>query len=241
MTEHFYLATPNPRICYAVTLVMIISSQLTLSCIEIILVIRVYLLYNRSRRIKYTLTAIYTLGLSFEVLGHAFVIAGLNKDERSCTFEKSSPISFIMFSAGVTIVQGTMITMTCLQSYKTRQWSWLRSPITDLMLRDAFTVFLFLILLLSSIITLEILEHLPIQIWNSAFSWYISILSIIVCALSEHWRELIPDCNQGCRLILGMQQLAVSSESPPGLEFTSMMPSTNLASEHPQNHDASMQ
>lgn len=58
----------------------------------------VYMLYNRTRRMKYFLGTVYTIGLLLETFAQAFIIAHLHKDERACIAEPAEPTLLIIFS-----------------------------------------------------------------------------------------------------------------------------------------------
>ncbi|KAF9447288.1 hypothetical protein P691DRAFT_129798 [Macrolepiota fuliginosa MF-IS2] len=206
--EYLYVAHPHPKLCLLSLLTKIVSSQLILVGVEIVMLIRVYILYNRGRRIKYFLATIYTIGLSLQMFANTLIISHLHKSERACLVEPAHWVPLLIFSAGTGITQGTLITMTCLHTLKARQWAWLRMPLTGMMLRDAFVVFGVLLVLVSTISTIEIVEHLPMPFWNAAYAWYISILSIA-----------------GCQLILGIQRLIppVTNGSSEGIQLTSVV------------------
>lgn len=115
------------------------------------------------------------------------------------------------------------MTMTCLRSFKTRQWSWLRTPLAGLILRDPLMVSLFLLgrlgcdrlgVFLLTVSSSPFVDRLHSRSHTSPFM-ECCICMVYLCTVNSGtysplislWMSLTT--TKGCRLILSMRKLVI--------------------------------
>ncbi|KAF8148464.1 hypothetical protein B0H34DRAFT_265077 [Crassisporium funariophilum] len=183
------------RLCVGSSVFKAIVAQQALTCVEIILVVRVYALYNQSRRVKYLLCTVFLTAFTLEMTANVLVVRSLAAG-KSCK-PKASPMAAVtFFGVGAGLMQSMTLAMTLFKYVAGRRYGWTRTPLSSLMLRDGLAAGFLVFALLAVIFAYEGFQRLEMVIGNAAFSWYITLVSAT-----------------GCRLILNMRKLADSHPS----------------------------
>ncbi|KAF8814052.1 hypothetical protein BYT27DRAFT_7082978, partial [Phlegmacium glaucopus] len=191
-THKVYELPQRVRLCVATYVYKSVVGHQALTCIELILLIRVYALYNRSRRIKYFLCTAFLTNFSVELWGNSQVIRSVIKGN-SCIADATPSTSLIAFGASASLFQGLILCMTLFKYVAGHHYGWARTPLTSLLLRQGIAVCFLTFGMVVVNLTYEKMRTSDAEFSNAAFAWYMSLLSVA-----------------GCRLILDMRKLAVS-------------------------------
>ncbi|KIK07564.1 hypothetical protein K443DRAFT_128963 [Laccaria amethystina LaAM-08-1] len=169
-----------------------VTAQIATTCVELILLVRVHALYNRSRKSGVLLALVFITGFALEVTSDIRVIKSvIDGQHKICTPPPYERVALALFAAGVGLVQSTLLLMTVSKVILGRKLGWARTPLVSLMLRDGVLVF--------ALLVGEHYDHLfflarsmGVLIWNAIFSWYVSLLSIVGCRVIMNMRRLGP-------------------------------------------------
>lgn len=188
-------ASPSPKICFVAYIAKAVTSQLVTTCVEGILAVRVHALYNCSFRTGVFLVTILILGTALEIAGTATTLAHLEPGIGGsiCVPDRCPAATLAIYASGTGIIQITLLVMTLFRILVNRHTGWMRTPVVSLVLRDGILVFVMLAIMTSVLISFEIMRTAGVLVWNAAFSWYVTLLSIA-----------------GCRLVMNMRKLAVN-------------------------------
>ncbi|PPQ95905.1 hypothetical protein CVT26_015591 [Gymnopilus dilepis] len=183
----------DPSICRGALVFKPIVAQFGLMLVEIILLIRVYALYNQSFKAKYLLLAIFIISTAMETIGNAMVVHDLAK-ARGCETPGVDNKALALSGVGAGLCQSVIFIATLLNLCLGRRR---RTPLTSLMLREGVVSFILLLVLLAVLMAFEVVRELYVKdgdakgIGEVVFSWYLALISIA-----------------GSRLILNMRQVA---------------------------------
>ncbi|EDR10468.1 uncharacterized protein LACBIDRAFT_325117 [Laccaria bicolor S238N-H82] len=187
-----------------------VTAQIATTCVELILLVRVHALYNRSRKSGILLGLVFITGFALEVTSDIRVIKSvIDSPNNICMPPPYERLALALFAAGVGLVQSTLLFMTVSKVILGRKLGWGRTPLVSLMLRDGVIVFALLIgehydrypfsrvlsssqVVVTLIITFEIAQNMEVLKWNAIFSWYVSLLSIVGCRVIMNMRRLGP-------------------------------------------------
>ncbi|KAF9477085.1 hypothetical protein BDN70DRAFT_934505 [Pholiota conissans] len=187
----------NPRhnLCYISVILRGVAAQLTTTCVETILMIRVHALYNCSRKTGLFLLAIMVIGTSMEVAGSSMSMMRLQPGPQGtmCIPEPCPIGTLLTFVAGCALIQGTLFVMTVSKIVCHRKTGWIKAPVVSSMLRDGFVIFVTLIIIISGIIASDRLRNKRVVVWNVGYSWYLSLISVVGCRLVLNIRRLTVD------------------------------------------------
>ncbi|PPR06733.1 hypothetical protein CVT26_001338 [Gymnopilus dilepis] len=193
--------SPEQNTCWRVYVLRSVTVQLSTTCLEAILMTRVYALYNCSFRSRLILAGAFTAGAILEFTGSIIAVTHIEPGPGGdwCSPEPSTPLALSLFASGVGVIQITVLVMTASQYFFTRKAGRIvRTPMVSLMLRDEISIFLLLSVVFASVSIFEILRgYMTFSvedgslIWNASYAWYISLTSIA-----------------GCRMILTLRRLA---------------------------------
>jgi len=203
----------NGLSCVGIFVYKTVMAQQTLTCVEIILLIRVYALYNQSRRVKYFLCTIFLAACVLEIWSSGRIIVALMMG-KSCIPAIIPFASVITFCASASCYQGLILCMT-LFKYFVGHHGRARTPLTSLILREGIMVCFLTFGLLIINATDGGIRMAGLRLGNAEFAWYISLLSVV-----------------GCRLILDMRKLAVSDENYWNDYEIDLTSNLDLASHH---------
>ncbi|KAF9485716.1 hypothetical protein BDN70DRAFT_916825 [Pholiota conissans] len=194
---------PRHKLCAINVILKGTAAQLTTTCVEIILMIRVHALFNCSRKTGLFLSTIMVIGTSMEVAGSSMSMIRLRPGPQGsmCIPEPCPTGTLFTFVAGCVLIQGALLVLTVTRIVQHRKTGWMKAPVVSSMLRDGIVVFLTLIIIISGIIATEMLRNQRVVVWNVGYSWYLSLISAV-----------------GCRMVLNIRQLAVE-EVPPNEEY----------------------
>lgn len=190
------------RIWYSCQVIVALHSM---SSLELILMTRVYALYNKSRRVWWLFFTLY-------ISENAIVVIGLfvhypGSDFQAIEVVRHLPASFSYFGFCTLLVQLIIIILTLLRYLS---GSWKTVPIVRLMLRDGTLSFsaLTVVVLIMSIFTIQ---RRPFAVVG--FSWLLTVMSSVTC-----------------RLIINMLKLPMDTTYPEG--STGIQFSTIFTSQH---------
>jgi len=175
-------------ICSEIFIFKAILAQLGLTLVEMILLIRVYALYNQSFRAKWLLTSVFVISTTLETTGNSLVIQALARTSR-CIPPILDRKALMIFGIGAGVCQSIVFIMTIAKLVAGQQR---RTPLTSLMLKEGVVTFLLVFALVAIMIAYEIIRNIDMGVGNAAFSWYTALLSVT-----------------GSRLILNMRKVAV--------------------------------
>ncbi|PFH53497.1 hypothetical protein AMATHDRAFT_1154 [Amanita thiersii Skay4041] len=184
------------HLCFALHISRAIAAQLTLNNVELILLIRVYALYNRSPRIRSALVAVFTIGLLLEVAGHILFLRA--SPGFMCETQDTSFSAFLLFGIGASTVQSSTVALI-FAKYIFDRHTWSRTPVMLILIRDGAIISclsLGIIAVAASYHAIRRMEYLSWEqmSWDAAFSWYLTLLSIC-----------------GSRLILSMRKVQTNA------------------------------
>jgi len=186
--------------CVGIFVYKTVMAQQTLTCVEIILLIRVYALYNQNRRVKYFLCTIFLTTCALETWSNGRIIKTLLKG-KSCIPEIPPFAAAVTFCASASCYQALILCMTLFKYFVVHRER-ASTPLTALMLREGFqTCFLTFGMLVINV-TDGGIRTTGLRLGDADFAWYISLLSVM-----------------GCRLILDMRKLAVSQDENYEIDY----------------------
>ncbi|KAF8876726.1 hypothetical protein BD779DRAFT_1677626 [Infundibulicybe gibba] len=170
-----------------------VVGQVLMTGIEIIMMIRVFALFNRSSRIRKLLISVFSVSFILEMIGTIMIICTVHFPSEEYHRSDASPMSLAFFGAGIGISQSVIAVMTSGKYIAALQHGWARTPLVSLMIRDGGLVFTLLAMFLSIIVFYEVSGELSPALWHAAYAWYIALIS-----------------TAGCRLIINMRSLVLS-------------------------------
>ncbi|KAF8637186.1 hypothetical protein AX17_002983 [Amanita inopinata Kibby_2008] len=162
-----------------------------ITCIELIAFLRVYVLYNKSARIRTLLLLVFTTGSTLESIG-VFTRSRSLVLETSCSPLKTGTTGGMFLLMGLGMNQSVVIFLIIAKLVMTRSVGWGRTPLASLMMRDELGI----VLLFAVLGSVGLVGSIPSQskLRNVKFPMFIALLS-----------------TSGCRLILGMCRLVRAS------------------------------
>ncbi|KAF8881257.1 hypothetical protein BD779DRAFT_1025887 [Infundibulicybe gibba] len=178
-----------------------------MSSVNALLMLRVYALYDRSRRVATFLVTILfmdVVSLSAQALylcAETVVVPEVPIFDEACLM-KQTPSAVLSSSIEVLVIQGTLWGMTWWKSNRSEPWT--RTPLISLVVRDGAFVFVGLFAILVITLPYALLVR---SVEHVVFSWSISLMAFIAC-----------------RLIINLLQLNTSGAGTQGdLELTSFI------------------
>ncbi|KAJ8594131.1 hypothetical protein M405DRAFT_730282, partial [Rhizopogon salebrosus TDB-379] len=207
-----YLNSGNTSksICFMWYVYGAVLAQLHTTAIEIILAVRVYALFNRSRRIAILLGLLMMLEyiMLVIVVGKCFPAIVIPP---YCILSKPLPESVYLmqvslFSIVILVTQTTILGLTLMKHILAKRAGWGRTPLVSLLIRDGTTAYFIICMIFFLMVSLcKLHDERSVII----FFWTISIVS-----------------SYGCRLIINMQRLTDDGKthSVPHPRITSQYP-----------------
>jgi len=193
ITNHFLILNmqskyPVPmHMCRTWWIYQTIVGHTTMISVELILMLRVHALYNRSFRIGFI--------LSLALLGEIIVICICGRRtltivnfDAVCAVAGKIPRDAIYLAAGPVFTQTVILALTALKHLFAIRQGWGRTPLVSLMVRDGALVFVVISTLLALTLIFVVTQDTLTQI---LFFLFVSVVPAL-----------------GCRLIANMQQLA---------------------------------
>ncbi|KAF8958111.1 hypothetical protein BDZ97DRAFT_2061890, partial [Flammula alnicola] len=197
--------------CTGIFIFRATTVQLSMTLVEMILLIRVYTLYNRSFKVKCLLTGIFFTSVVTEMAGTGIIIRNL-PESKSCVPPKAEKKGLVLFMTGAGLCQLLILVMSLNKLVARGRWS--RTPLTSLMLREGIVAFLLVLgnsifhmqhfsrltilfaVLLTAMVVYEILRSLDIDVGNAAFSWYLTLMSMGASRLILNIRKIAATHNR---------------------------------------------
>ncbi|KAF8169225.1 hypothetical protein BJ912DRAFT_1048451 [Pholiota molesta] len=173
--------------CSGIFVFKAVIAHASLVMLEVILLIRVYALYNRSHKIKCFLTIVYVLALLLELVGITFVIRRLLQHQ-GCSPPKLEKISLLIFGLGAGHIQFILFALSLYKLIWDGRLS--KTPLTSLLLREGVVVFLVVTAITAILITHELAHNLKLDFARATFSWYLSVISMAASNLILNMRKL---------------------------------------------------
>ncbi|TFK67633.1 hypothetical protein BDN72DRAFT_89317 [Pluteus cervinus] len=208
-----------PQLCVAANIHRTVSGQIAISALETILVVRVYAFYTGHKSARRFLKVLFVVGFVLQVIGNAYIIRHLLA-AFSCHIPDISS-GLLYFGAGAGLNQSTIIILTTAKYVVGYRQGWARTPLVFVMIRDGAVVFLILSVILGVIISNELLERLSLAFWHTAFSWYITLLSIAGCRLVLNMRQIANEANATAVASPQLTSINVTQSSSALLSLTS--------------------
>ncbi|KAF8160651.1 hypothetical protein B0H34DRAFT_795539 [Crassisporium funariophilum] len=188
ITSHMTMVTIALRNWY---MCQVIVGSILMSAVEIVLMARVYALYNKNIWVGLGFIALIIGELTTVVIGVVMNIPGDDFGLESLLL--TSPISYTYFGIGAIISQITILGLTLMKYRTAVRGGWEKVPIMMLMVRDGTVAFFILLIATTMTVVATSTQNEYAPIGNS---WF---LSIVACA--------------GCRLIINMQNLPNRTET----------------------------
>ncbi|KAF8169224.1 hypothetical protein BJ912DRAFT_933922 [Pholiota molesta] len=115
-----------------------LMGHLCLNVLEMILLIRVYALYNKDPRVKYFLAVVFVSSSVLEITGTTLVIRSLLRMD-GCQPPKTGKITVATYGSGAGLFQFVIFTMSLYKLVCDGRLS--KTPLTSLMLREGIIVY----------------------------------------------------------------------------------------------------
>ncbi|KAG1839327.1 hypothetical protein DFJ58DRAFT_812690 [Suillus subalutaceus] len=138
IVEYFSGGRGSPSSCLAWNIYASLVSQVHITAVEMVLAVRVYALFNRSRRIVLLVGFHILLEVISSVVNAVYTVRA-TKYHGYCIFSKP-PHQLMYHSIIVLSTQITLMSLTLLKTILTRRSGWGRTPIVSLLLRDSSAV-----------------------------------------------------------------------------------------------------
>ncbi|KIM38835.1 hypothetical protein M413DRAFT_29780 [Hebeloma cylindrosporum] len=162
------------NMCVAISVCKAVVGQFGMILVELILLIRVYALYNQSYQMKYILVGSFTIATLLETTGTVILVRSLFPLVAACQPPKASRKGLLVFGTGAGFCQCIIFIMTSYKFVTRRSSGWARTPLTSLILKEGVITFI----LVLGMIVHEVVRNLNPDGEIAAFSWYISFISI---------------------------------------------------------------
>jgi len=160
---------------------------------ELILLVRVWALYNKGPRVGFFLLSMYLCGFVILVYANVRVNMVLQLDG-TCLVMKTPPEAYILAIYPL-VTQAVIWTMTWykkVRSFGDGSWYGMGGPIATLMFRDGLLAFMFITAIFPVLLSYSVYVH---DLTNSVWTILVTVLSI-----------------GGCRIIMNMQRLKIPRE-----------------------------
>ncbi|KAG9309986.1 hypothetical protein JVU11DRAFT_10020 [Chiua virens] len=183
-----------PPICNVWRLYLMVFSQSLTTSIKIVLAIRIYALYNRSRRMAFLLLILHLIEIGGAV---RMILTESDGFYGICLLlrpgDSSKNQAFVSFTT-----QCILIVLTLVKCFLATKAGWGRTPLVSLLIRDGSAVYIFECLLLACALIVCGLRH---ERGIALFFWVTSLYSFY-----------------GCYLVMGLERLA-RKEAPTAPEL----------------------
>ncbi|KAG2034154.1 hypothetical protein BDR03DRAFT_965613 [Suillus americanus] len=186
VVEYFAGGHGSPSSCLAWTIYASLVGQVHVTAVEMVLAVRVYALFNRSRRIAFLVGFHVLLEVVSSVVNAVYTIR-TTEYHGYCIFSKP-PHQLMYHGIIVLSTQITLMGLTLLKTVLTRRSGWGRTPIVSLVLRDSSAV----LVVISALCLLTIGfcrfngERATVMLF-----WSVSILSSCGCWLLVNTQQLV--------------------------------------------------
>lgn len=208
LVEYLVGSHDSPSFCLAWSIYASLVGQVHVTAVEMVLAVRVYALFNRSRRIAFLVGFHILLQVTSSVVNVIYTIRAAKYHEY-CIFSKP-PLQLTYHGIIVLSTQITLMGLTLLKTVLARRSGWGRTPIVSLLLRDSSAVFVVISALCLLTIGFCRLNGegaivMLLYIWPfillfcaddmfTRFSWNVSILSSCGCWLLINTQQLVAHC-----------------------------------------------
>ncbi|KAF7315592.1 hypothetical protein MIND_00074600 [Mycena indigotica] len=184
--------------------VQVLMAHLAMSGVELVMMARVYALYNNSRLIGRGFACLWLIETAVVIIGLVVTLPGLHFEQEF--FVTKAPHSFAYLAISTLVSQAVIFALTFA---KYLQGEWEGTSLIHLLVRDGTLVY---IIFFVSTLTAAIYSLHSFAFGMAEYSWLLTIISTV-----------------GCRLILNMQRLPSRSNDPSSSSHrTSSMELTTL-------------
>ncbi|OBZ78428.1 hypothetical protein A0H81_02392 [Grifola frondosa] len=186
--------TPNIStfICTTSTIVDHILLESMILAVEIILIIRIYVLYNRSRRVLIAILGLFAASIVVTFVGVHIASSRLLYDEQC--FVSSAPTIFIAAWVAPAIFDTVLCILILMKFGESWREGLGKSPILNIIVRDGIWAYLLvLIMMVLNCLTYTVVRH---TLSGTLYFWTLSILSFV-----------------GSHVLLNLRQ--IGSDGPP--------------------------
>ncbi|KAF4610325.1 hypothetical protein D9613_010452 [Agrocybe pediades] len=164
-------------------------SQLAETLLEAILYIRVYALYNKSRKAKMILLSAFGITTGLEFIGVTYMahdFATLTE----CTFHAPDKTGMAYVGIGAGISHSLIFIMTMTIFIVGKRNGWPRTPLTSLMLREGVAAFFVITGVLATDIAFELIRNAKVTDTHALWIWVMTVISITTSRLVLNMRKL---------------------------------------------------
>ncbi|TFK71286.1 hypothetical protein BDN72DRAFT_469587 [Pluteus cervinus] len=183
----------------------VVLNMILLTAVEVVLMLRVYALYDKSKRIAVSFICILLARAASTVTGVLLNLPPHNI--RLCEVLEVIPASFFYFGCATIASQLVILILTFSKYYTSAHLSQSRAPIVSLLIRDGTIAFFTLFVVCSATAVMTVL-HSP------------------VAPVTDFWL-LAAISSSGCRVIINMQRLSVEEYTQ-----TTVFPLTTLCTDY---------
>ncbi|KAF8878794.1 hypothetical protein CPB84DRAFT_324635 [Gymnopilus junonius] len=187
----------DPWACTRIFIYKTIIAQVAMTLIEMVLLVRVYALYNQNFRARNFLAAVFFISTSLELSAIGIVVHRLLAAP-ACVPPEGNGIPERLYGVGAGVCQSVVFIATVYKLLPVRQR---RTPLTSLLFKESVFSIILVFILVAIIVIYEITRNIytragtgnkAIIVGSVIYSWYLALLSII-----------------GSRLILNMRSVYV--------------------------------
>ncbi|KAF8172132.1 hypothetical protein BJ912DRAFT_1047325, partial [Pholiota molesta] len=164
-----------------------LMGHLCLNVLEMILLIRVYALYNKNPRVKYFLAVVFVSSSILEITGTTFIIRSLLR-MNGCQPPKTGKITVATYGSGAGMFQFVIFTMSLYKLVCDGRLS--KTPLTSLMLREGIIVYVTLTAIMMALLMHELVGKVDLGFCRAVFSCYVSLISMSASSLILNMRKL---------------------------------------------------
>jgi len=189
----FQMTQPHSLICARINVYKSVIGQVGMTLIEMILLIRVYALYNQSVKARVFLLAVFIISTALEFSAISIVINTL-LGSPACIAPEMSGMVERLYGLGAGFCQFVVFTATIFKLFSKR-----RTPLMTLVFKEGVVSFILVLILLAVMVVYEILRNMDIRAGkgtaalagNAVFSWYLALLSIAGSRLILNMRTVV--------------------------------------------------
>ncbi|KAF8637189.1 hypothetical protein AX17_002986, partial [Amanita inopinata Kibby_2008] len=151
LTHLLYSKYFELRYCTNLYVLRVFLVQQAITCTELIALLRVYVLYNKSTRIGMLLLLVFITDFSLECIGVSMRAKSLSLGT-SCVPSKIAGNVGIMLLVGMGMNQCVVVSLIVAKIMLGGSVSWGRTPLASLMMRDGFASFLLISAILGGVV-----------------------------------------------------------------------------------------
>ncbi|KAF8637190.1 hypothetical protein AX17_002987 [Amanita inopinata Kibby_2008] len=195
LTRLLYSQYSTARNCYNMLVFWLFLAQQAVACLELVALLRVYVLYNKSTRVGVSLLLVFAIESVVKYVGVSTRVRSLGL-ETTCTPSKTGTKGGIYILLGVGMNQCVVMSLIIAKLVIGRSVGWGRTPLASLMMRDGVATFMLLGAVLGGVVAINSVQTRD-KLRDAKLSpMFIALLSTIgsrlilnMCCLVQSSRE----------------------------------------------------